>query len=177
MLTTADLEDLKDGHGDVVSQDGEKIGAIGDFYLDDETDVPTWVTVKTGLFGTKESFVPLEGARIAEENLVVPYTKDHVKDAPRVDADERLEPGEEDRLYRHYGRSAPQGLADKERADTERAQNEVALQEGPVGKQLKESRLRRHPLGTSMNQPVPVESTPVDRTPVETDVETGKESS
>lgn len=177
MLTTADLEDLKDGHGDVVSQDGEKIGAIGDFYLDDETDVPTWVTVKTGLFGTKESFVPLEGARIAEENLVVPYTKDHVKDAPRVDADERLEPGEEDRLYRHYGRSAPQGLADTDLANTERAQNEVALQEGPVGKQLQESRLRRHPLGTSMNQPVPVESTPVHRTPVETDVETGRESS
>ncbi|AMM34557.1 photosystem reaction center subunit H [Sinomonas atrocyanea] len=162
MLTNADLEDLKDGHGNVVSQDGEKIGGIGDFYLDDETDVPTWVTVKTGLFGTKESFVPLEGARIAEENLVVPYTKDHVKDAPRVDADERLEPGEEDRLYRHYGRSAPEDLA-----DTERAQNEVALQEGPVG-QLRESRLRRHQLGTSMNQPVPV-VTDVDRTPVETD--------
>jgi hypothetical protein len=172
MLTNADLEDLKDGHGDVVSQDGEKIGGIGDFYLDDETDVPTWVTVKTGLFGTKESFVPLEGARIAEENLVVPYTKEHVKDAPRVDADERLEPGEEDRLYRHYGRSAPKGLA-----DTERAQNEVALQEGPVGKQLREGGLRRRPLGTSMNQPIPVESTPADRTPVVTDVEADREPS
>ncbi|GAB2747326.1 PRC-barrel domain-containing protein [Sinomonas soli] len=166
MLTNADLEDLKDGHGDVVSQDGEKIGGIGDFYLDDETDVPTWVTVKTGLFGTKESFVPLEGARIAEENLVVPYTKEHVKDAPGVDADERLEPGEEDRLYRHYGRSAPTALA-----DTERAQNEVALQEGPVGKQLREGRLRRHPLGTSMNQPIPVRTTPADGTPVEKDKE------
>ncbi|MFQ6155312.1 PRC-barrel domain-containing protein [Micrococcus luteus] len=172
MLTNADLEDLKDGHGDVVSQDGEKIGGIGDFYLDDETDVPTWVTVKTGLFGTKESFVPLEGARIAEENLVVPYTKEHVKDAPRVDADERLEPGEEDRLYRHYGRSAPKGLA-----DTERAQNEVALQEGPVGKQLREGGLRRRPLGTSLNQPIPVESTPADRTPVVTDVEADREPS
>ncbi|MDP9884489.1 hypothetical protein J2W21_002002 [Sinomonas atrocyanea] len=172
MLTNADLEDLKDGHGDVVSQDGEKIGGIGDFYLDDETDVPTWVTVKTGLFGTKESFVPLEGARIAEENLVVPYTKEHVKDAPRVDADERLEPGEEDRLYRHYGRSAPKGLA-----DTERAQNEVALQEGPVGKQLREGGLRRRPLGTSLNQPIPVESTPADRTPAVTDVEADREPS
>lgn len=166
MFTNADLEDLRDGHGDVVSQDGEKIGGIGDFYLDDDTDVPTWVTVKTGLFGTKESFVPLEGARIAEENLVVPYTKEHVKDAPRVDADERLEPGEEDRLYRHYGRSAPKGLA-----DTERAQNEVALREGPVGKQLREGGLRRHPLGTSMNQPIPVQTTPADGTPVETDKE------
>lgn len=120
MLTTADLEDLVQGKGDVVSQDGEKIGGIGGFYLDDDTNIPNWVTVKTGLFGTKESLVPLEGARIAEENLVVPYSKDQVKDAPRVDVDEHLEPGEEDRLYRHYGRSAPEGLA-----DTERAQNEV----------------------------------------------------
>jgi hypothetical protein len=162
-FTTADLEDLKQAHGDVVSKDGEKIGPIGDFYLDDDTDDPTWVTVKTGLFGTKESFVPLEGARIAEVNLVVAYTKDHIKDAPRVDADERLEPGEEDRLYRHYGRSAPRGLA-----DTERARNEVALQNGPIG-QLQQRGLRRRPLGTSMNQPVPVENTPVDRTPIETD--------
>lgn len=107
MLTTEDLEALKAGNGDVVSREGDKIGGIGDLYADDETGRPTWVTAKTGLFGTKESFVPLEGARIAEENLVVPYTKDQVTDAPRVDADEHLEPGEEDRLYRHYGRSRP----------------------------------------------------------------------
>ncbi|WP_369045812.1 PRC-barrel domain-containing protein [Sinomonas sp. P10A9] len=165
MFTSADLEDLKDGQGDVVSQDGEKIGAIGEFYLDDHTDVPAWVTVKTGLFGTKESFVPLEGARIAEENLVVPYTKDHIKDAPRVDAEEHLEPGEEDRLYRHYGRSAPaQGLA-----DTERAQNEAALQDGPIGRRQLAMGLRRRPLGNGLNQPVPVENTPVDGSAVETD--------
>lgn len=32
----------------------------------------------------------------------VPYTKDQVKDAPGVDPDGHLEPGEEERLYRHY---------------------------------------------------------------------------
>lgn len=164
MFTTADLEDLRQAHGDVVSKDGEKIGPIGAFYLDDDTDDPTWVTVKTGLFGTKESFVPLEGARIAEENLVVAYAKDQVKDAPRVDADERLEPGEEDRLYKHYGRSAPHRFS-----DTERAKNEVALQEGPVGQRQHESRLRRRPLGVTMNQPVPVQEAPGDSTPAETE--------
>jgi uncharacterized protein (TIGR02271 family) len=34
---------------------------------------------------------------------VVPYTKDHVKDAPRVETDGHLEPAEEDRLFGHYG--------------------------------------------------------------------------
>lgn len=28
-------------------------------YLDDATGQPTWVTVSTGLFGTRESFAPL----------------------------------------------------------------------------------------------------------------------
>jgi uncharacterized protein (TIGR02271 family) len=37
------------------------------------------------------------------DDIVVPYTKDQVKDAPRVDTDGHLEPTEEDRLYDHYG--------------------------------------------------------------------------
>ena len=37
---------------------------------------------------------------------MVPYTKDHVKDAPRVDVDGHLTPEEEDRLYTHYDRGA-----------------------------------------------------------------------
>jgi uncharacterized protein (TIGR02271 family) len=49
-----------------------------------------------------ESFVPLEGARTEGNDIVVPYSKDHVKDAPRIDADRPLEPAEEDRLYQHY---------------------------------------------------------------------------
>ena len=46
----------------------------------------------------------MEGARAEGDDLVVPYTKDHVKDAPRVDTDGHLEPDEEDRLYAHYER-------------------------------------------------------------------------
>lgn len=38
---------------------GEKIGTIGQVYVDDRLGTPEWVTVKTGMFGTKETFVPL----------------------------------------------------------------------------------------------------------------------
>jgi len=38
-------------------------------------------TVQTGLFGTKESFVPLAQADLTDDGLSVPYTKDQVKDA------------------------------------------------------------------------------------------------
>ncbi|OEJ95295.1 PRC and DUF2382 domain-containing protein [Streptomyces thermolilacinus] len=81
---------------------GEKIGTIGQVYVDDRLGTPEWVTVKTGMFGTKETFVPLSGARRQGADLHVPYTKDTVKDAPRLDADEHLDPSEEQRLYRHY---------------------------------------------------------------------------
>jgi uncharacterized protein (TIGR02271 family) len=84
--------------------DGQKIGDVGQIYLDDATGRPEWATVRTGLFGTKESFVPVAEAQITDEGLRVPYDKDAVKDAPRVDADQgHLSQEEEADLYRHYG--------------------------------------------------------------------------
>ncbi|WP_394428682.1 DUF2382 domain-containing protein [Streptomyces sp. SGAir0957] len=86
---------------------GEKIGSVERVYLDDATGRADWVTVKTGLFGMKESFVPLAGASRAEDQLKVAYTKEAVKDAPRVDADQHLDQDEKQELYRHYGLSSP----------------------------------------------------------------------
>ena len=102
MLAKEHIEDLLNRGGNVLSADGGKIGSIGQIYTDDDNDRPTWVTAKTGLFGTSESFVPLEGARIEGEDIVVPYSKDQVKDAPRIDVDAHLEESEEERLYQHY---------------------------------------------------------------------------
>ena len=102
MITKEHIDDLLHRNGNLLSSDGEKIGSIGQVYSDDDNGQPTWVTAKTGLFGTSETFVPLEGARIQGDDVVVPYTKDLVKDAPRVDVDGHLEPSEEDRLYQHY---------------------------------------------------------------------------
>lgn len=93
---------LSNAGGNVVDPEGAKIGSIGQVYVDDDTSRPSWVTVKTGLFGTSESFVPLEGARTDGSDIVVPYTKDKVKDAPRVEPDGHLEIEEEDRLYSYY---------------------------------------------------------------------------
>ncbi|QEV19294.1 DUF2382 domain-containing protein [Streptomyces alboniger] len=86
---------------------GEKIGSIERVYLDDRSGRPEWVTVKTGLFGMKESFVPLAGARLRGEDLHVTATKEAVKEAPRVDADQHLDPGQEHELYAHYGLTRP----------------------------------------------------------------------
>ena len=102
MVAKENIDTLLNAGRNVLSADGDKIGSIGQVYADDETGQPTFVTVKTGLFGTSESFVPLEGARTEGSDIVVPYTKDQVKDAPRVAEDGHLEPAEEERLYAHY---------------------------------------------------------------------------
>ena len=105
MLAKEHVDELLQRNGNVLTADRDKIGSIGQVYADDDNGQPTWVTAKTGLFGTSESFVPLEGARVEGDDILVPYTTDQVKDAPRVDTDGHLEPAEEDRLYAHYGLS------------------------------------------------------------------------
>ena len=66
-----------------VDADGAKIGKIGQVYLDDQGGQPLWVTISTGLFGTKESFAPLYGSQADGDNVRLAVTKDMVKDAPR----------------------------------------------------------------------------------------------
>jgi uncharacterized protein (TIGR02271 family) len=61
------------------------------------------VTVKTGLFGTKETFVPIREADLTGDGLRVPVSKAQVKDAPKIDTDGHLSPQEEEELYRYYG--------------------------------------------------------------------------
>jgi uncharacterized protein (TIGR02271 family) len=80
-----------------------KIGTIGEVYLDDETGRPEWATVRTGMFGTKESFVPLADADLSGGDLRLPYDKDKVTHAPQIDTDGHLSPTEEAELYRYYG--------------------------------------------------------------------------
>jgi uncharacterized protein (TIGR02271 family) len=85
-----------------IGADG-KLGTVGEVYLDDETGRPEWATVRTGMFGTKESFVPLAEADLSGSDLRLPYDKDKVKHAPHVDTDGHLSPAEEAELYRYYG--------------------------------------------------------------------------
>jgi uncharacterized protein (TIGR02271 family) len=101
-MTMTDLSGWR-GH-DVVDPSGDKIGEIADIYLDEQTEQPEWLAVRTGLFGRRVSFVPIAEAQAAGDDVAVPYTKDQVKDAPHADPDEGLlSEAEEARLYEYYG--------------------------------------------------------------------------
>jgi uncharacterized protein (TIGR02271 family) len=100
----------------VVDPTGTKLGKVGNVYLADATHQPEWITVKTGLFGTKESFVPLSGAHADKDGVHVRVDKEAVSDAPRIEADGHLSAEESAQLYKHYGlpmpRTSPDGRMD-----------------------------------------------------------------
>ncbi|MFE9681107.1 PRC and DUF2382 domain-containing protein [Streptomyces sp. NPDC006285] len=89
----------------VYDAEGSKIGDANHVFFDDATGRPEWVSIKTGFFGTSESFVPIRDAVMVEDHLEVPYPKGKVKDAPNVDVDSggHLSESEEVRLYEYYG--------------------------------------------------------------------------
>jgi uncharacterized protein (TIGR02271 family) len=100
MITKDDLRNLLGATAHDPS--GDKIGKVGQVYYDDDTDQPKWITVQTGLFGTNESFVPLQGAQVRGGIVTLGYDKQRIKNAPNIAQDGHLSPEEEVQLYRYY---------------------------------------------------------------------------
>ncbi|MBY0793835.1 YsnF/AvaK domain-containing protein [Corynebacterium parakroppenstedtii] len=106
-------------------KNGDKVGKVGQLFVDSNSGEPTFVAVNTGLFGRNSSLVPLAGAKLNNEELHVAHTKDEISDAPNIsDTDEGLEPEEEERLYKHYG------LTTQDSAQTQTSDRGNAAQAG-----------------------------------------------
>ncbi|TDD27454.1 DUF2382 domain-containing protein [Actinomadura sp. KC06] len=118
----------------VTDTHGTKVGTIKQVYLNDDSGAPEWVTVHTGWFGMRESFLPLSGARKAEGMLQVPYDKETIKGAPNVDADEHLSHEQIVDLYRHYGVRPPAGRRTGGDADTSQGTSGDRRMAGAEGK-------------------------------------------
>ena len=188
-ISKTQLGSLATSGGNVVAADGQKIGSIGQIYVDDSTGEPSFVTVKTGLFGMAESFVPLRDATVTGNDILVGYGKDEVKDAPRVDPDGRLTPTEEQRLYAHYGLSSRGGYeSGTERArvsgtrdrgtrgydtsgpttDDAMTRSEERVKVGTRQEEAGRARLRKYVTTENVTQTVPVsrEEVRVEREPI-----------
>lgn len=170
------------------THDGDKLGKVGQVFLDDRTDRPAFVTVHTGLFGRRESFVPIADARVEDGRLLVPFTKDQVTGAPSIDLDEgHLDEAEEARLWQHYRGDDERDADHGHRADRadEPRQGDTAerpvlggdaaaapygsgapVQVGPT-EQVGRSRLRRYVTTEYETRTVPVRK---ERVVIETDV-------
>jgi uncharacterized protein (TIGR02271 family) len=107
----------------VVGNDGEEIGKVGQVYTDNDSGQPSWVTVKTGWFGTNESFVPLNAATIDGGTVRVPYDKDMIKGAPNNDAGAPLSEADEQELYSYYNLTGQSGYESAQELSQARSSN------------------------------------------------------
>ena len=87
----------------IVDSDGERIGKLQDVYVDVETDVPQFGTVKEGFFDRHFTFVPLEGVEVGPDQLRVTVPKALVKSAPDLDLHgQEMSQSDESALYHHF---------------------------------------------------------------------------
>ena len=87
---------------EVTNQDGEKLGKVDGLFVDDQVNVPTWVAVGSGIFGSHHSLVPLAQTRFVDGRLLVPYSKDDLTLALNHDPAEPLTVEQEQTLFAHY---------------------------------------------------------------------------
>ena len=79
------------------------VGTVTDVIYDSEQAMePRWAIVKTGMFGGEHP-APLEGSYIADSgDLVVPFDRATIKNAPKVPHDHVLTRREEDEIAEYY---------------------------------------------------------------------------
>ncbi|MCW3470648.1 PRC-barrel domain-containing protein [Rhodococcus pyridinivorans] len=102
MISNDDIDTL--ARATAYGPDGDKLGRVGEVYLDNDTGRPAWITVVTGLFGTRRHFAPIDEAMLDSTGVRLPFDKDTITGAPNIDENGELTPLEEDELYRYYRR-------------------------------------------------------------------------
>jgi uncharacterized protein (TIGR02271 family) len=175
-----------------VDSEGSKIGKIGQVYLDEQTGVPLWLTVATGIFGTRQSFAPIHGSRLDGDRVRLAVSGDLIKDAPNIDDDGHIGASEQDVLYRHYaaflgtgqsggeagysGRSdrasGPAGVQGRDTSgpttDEAMTRSEERLHVGTENVQTGRARLRKYVVTETVTTSVPVshEEVRLEREPI-----------
>ena len=101
--TQSDFDDFSAWSGrDVLSPDGERLGAVELIFLDEATGVPEWVLVALGE-DDASTLVPLAGASVEDESIRVEQDRERIAAAPRLEVEDTITVAECRRLYEHYG--------------------------------------------------------------------------
>jgi uncharacterized protein (TIGR02271 family) len=156
---------------------------------DRQSGEPEWLAIKTGLFGSRISFAPIEGATATDDGVRVGFDKQRVKEAPNVEADGELSPEEEEQLYRHYDRdyAAPGGGDDdasgtvgrdpttgfaggarRPETDDAMTRSEEELRVGTEQRETGRARLKKYVVTENVETTVPVqrEEVRIEREPI-----------
>ena len=170
---------------ELLDSDGKKVGTIEEIYYDTHTSRPEWAAIRTGMLGTKLSFVPISQVQPHGERLRVPYDKARIKDAPNIEPDADLSETEEERLYSHYGMSYGDGRREpigRDRSgrtsDDGMTRSEEEVRVGTTREQVGRARLRKWVETEHVQKTVPVrrEKARIEREPI-TDSNVGRATS
>ena len=86
----------------LLDERGTALGAISDVLYEESSDEPTWLVVKPGLLRA-EHYVPAQGAyQTDDDQVVVPFTADLIKSAPKAKGDHVLNNEVRSALSAHY---------------------------------------------------------------------------
>ena len=98
---------------DLRDNDGGKIGTIEEIYLDTQTGEPEWALVHTGLFGTKQTFVPIARRVRGRRHPAGAVREVAGQGCPEGRSGRRSSPRRRrPTLYRHYGMSYSESDSD-----------------------------------------------------------------
>jgi hypothetical protein len=87
----------------VIGSSNVELGVVEGVYADIRSGQPQWAAVRSGLFGTDVSLIPLAKAECDESSLRIPYSVQQVRDAPHRASGTVMSHKEEANLFRHYG--------------------------------------------------------------------------
>jgi uncharacterized protein (TIGR02271 family) len=175
-----------------VDIEGSKLGKIDQIYLDEQTGEPVWITIVTGMLGTRQNFAPIYGSEFEGDQVRLAVSKDLVKDAPKIDDDGHIGESEQEALYRHYagylgnsqtgaeaGYTDGSDLADNSAGvrgrdtsgpttDTAMTRSEERLHVGTENVQTGRARLRKYVVTETVTTSVPVshEEVRLEREPI-----------
>lgn len=91
----------------LVGSDGNTIGKIEEIYVDADTARRDWALVRTRRICVRTAVVPMAEAHSTGDGVTVPFSREHVRRAPRIEGGGDLTPREKTALVTHYGDAAP----------------------------------------------------------------------
>jgi hypothetical protein len=103
MRTAPTMERIQDLRGaPVFSSERDRIGSVEHVYYNVDTNEPEWLAVGAGILSNRYVMVPLRGAVLEADGVIVPFTKDQVKSSPDV-APDAISQHLEKELWSYYG--------------------------------------------------------------------------
>ena len=89
------------------SSDGEDIGTIDRVLVHRVTESPEWLLVQAGLLGGKKLAVPLAGSSLEDDEVVVAYDSQVLRNQPQFETDEEALSAEDElQLNQYFGLGA-----------------------------------------------------------------------